>query len=951
MELLPVLNCWILCRSTNELGRVVQHLPDGRIRVEFGPDIPDRAVDLADCACGIRPGFVVQDVPLSAARRTLGVGTAVATRSIADVDQVAVQFHATGQMRWIPYQRLARIMDPKLQYVRGEMRFRDSGERTALNLMAHALRTWNEATGALDRLDVDPLPHQITLVHRILSSGDANWLIADDVGLGKTIEVGLLLGALERRQNLRRILVVVPSGLTRQWKDEMLAKFNRQFRIYGHDFEVERPEEWGLYERVIVSLDLAKPRASDDDGSNIATRFGMLLAAGKWDIVIFDEAHRLSRDDRGRTTLRFRLARALRERCDAVLLLTGTPHQGDTGKFKNLLRLVRPALEESIDRLDEDPSVVAEIVLRNRKIDVVDAEGRFIFRGLLVRRAELPNSPEALELERRLADYLRRGYKAGDALGGRSGRAIGFVMTIYRKLASSSVWALLVAMERRKQRLLGEAPRSVAEFDFEVEEPGEIAEDEDDLAERDLGESAKEFFDDERVQLDRVIEQARMCLRSDRKLQELLKLVKDLVVLQGQKLLIFTEYRATQLYVHKTLLERLKCASVLIHGGMSVDEKQGAISSFENDTPILISTEAGGEGLNLQRNCHVMVNYDLPWNPARLQQRIGRLYRYGQRERVVVVNLAAKDTIDNLVLATVLERLEAVVKQMGPVSTEYDERHSAEVLGELLDRLDINDLLNEARNGSIERTAERVDEAIKRAQDARRLQDDLLANVSTLADGSWKRLGSFTTRELAVFIKRASTMLGVDVSALDDPELFDLRLPDHLRGKFPEFGNRISVEARTSRAVTSRRQNRVLLDFSSDFVRYLVDCVTKSEFGGGYGVVLSEEQQLTAAMLVHYQNEQGEPRGVDLLVGSQVAGGKPQVDNSALRPLFGSYQTTGRPIINDPRVRNAAVEALLDRIEVHVAAASEESRHANGLFVLGVVEAVSSQTPGSVTSG
>ena len=939
-ELVPVLNCWIRENSSGELGRVVQHLPSGDIRVEFGPDTPHRAIKVEDCSCGIRPGFIVQDSPLSASRRTLGVGTAIATRSIAGVEQVSVQFHATGQTRWIPFQRLARIMDPKLQYIRGEMRFRDSGERTALNLMAHALRTWNEATGALDRLDVDPLPHQITLVHRILSSGNTNWLIADDVGLGKTIEVGLLLGALERRQNLRRILIIVPSGLTRQWKDEMLAKFDRQFRIYGRDFEVEQPGEWGLYERVIVSLDLAKPRSIDDDGNDVSTRFGMLLAAGKWDIVVFDEAHRLSRDDRGRTTLRFRLARALRERCDSVVLLTGTPHQGDVGKFQNLLKLARPDLDESIDRLDEDPMVVAEIVLRNPKIDVVDAGGNFIFRGVLVRRTEIPNSPETIELERRLGGYLRRGYRAGDTIGGRSGRAIGFVMTIYRKLASSSIWALFVAMTRKKQRLLGEPPAKLEDFDLDAEDQAEIGEDDDNLAEANPGNAADVFFDDELEELDRVLAQARACLAADRKVLELEKLIADLVIGQGKKLLIFTEYRATQQYLRKRIEQELGQASALIHGGMSVDEKQEAIEAFNADVPILISTEAGGEGLNLQRNCHVMVNYDLPWNPARLQQRIGRLYRYGQTEKVIVINVAAKDTIDNEILATVLERLEAVIRQMGPVSTEYDERHYSEVLGDLLDRMDINELLEEARTGGVERTSERVDEAIRKAQDAKKLQDDLLSNMSTLEGNSWQRLGAFTTADLAMFIKRSAGLCDAEVVSLDDPERFDLRLPENLRGRFSEFGNRTLIEARTARAVTSRYANRTLLDFSSSFVRFLVESVTRSEFGGGFGVVPARGgDRLIAAMLVHFQNEQGDPRGVDLIAGARNSDGRTEVDNSALRPLFDGYQPTERAVANDPTARKQAVDAVFDRIEAHVASVSEAARHSNGLFPIGIIEA------------
>lgn len=933
--LTPVVDCWIK-DAQGQLGRVIQHLPNGDLRVEFGHDVPHRAVSVREVTCGILPGFIVQDVPLSAARKTLGVGTAIALRSIAGVQQVSVQFHGSGETRWVPFERLARIMDPKLQYVRADMRYRDSGERTALNLMAHALRTWNEATGALDRLDVDPLPHQITLVHRILSSGDTNWLIADDVGLGKTIEVGLLLAALERRQNLRRVLIVVPSGLTRQWKDEMLTKFNRQFRIYGRDFEVEQPNEWGLYETVIVSLDLVKPRNADDLGSELSSRFGMILAAGKWDLVIFDEAHRLSRDAMGRTTLRFRLARSLREQTDSMVLLTGTPHQGDVGRFQNLLKLARPDLQESIDEIEIDPSIVPEIVLRNRKIDVVDAEGNFIFRGVLVRRAEIPSSPEAAELERRLAAYLRRGYRAGDEMGGRSGRAIGFVMTIYRKLASSSVWALYVSMTKRRQRLLGEIPVGPSENVFEADVETEVAEDADDLADSDFAGTAETFFEDELQSIDMVLTQARASLSADRKLLELEQIVADLVVGQGKKLLIFTEYRATQEYIRQRIEGELSLVSSLIHGGMTVDEKQNAISRFDGDIDVLISTEAGGEGLNLQHKCHVMVNYDLPWNPARLQQRIGRLYRYGQREKVVVINMATKDTIDNEVLATVLERLESVVRQMGSVSAEYDERHHAEVLGDLLERLDINELLEEARTGGVERTAERVDEAIRRARDSKQLQDDILSSVSPLDGSGWKHLGAFSTRDLASFVKRACRFADIQVIELPDVERFDLRLPEGLRGRFVEFGNRTLIEARTSRTGAG---NRVLLDFSTSFVRYLIEYVTRAEFGGGYGVVEGAgENSLIAAMLVHYQNEQGEPRGVDLLAASRRATGQVEVDNASLRSLFNSPQVTGRTLENDPQTRKDRIEATFDRIEADVSIRSEISRHAGGLFPIGIVE-------------
>lgn len=311
---------------------------------------------------------------------------------------------------------------------------------------------------------------------------------------------------------------------------------------------------------------------------------------------------------------------------------------------------------------------------------MVDSEGKFIFHGVLVRLANIPNSPETIELERRLSNYLARGYQAADRMGGNSGRAIGFVMTIYRKLASSSVWTLLVAMRRRRARLSGQGFAAASYTDLYGSEGIEIADGEDDAAGQDYG-TASSFFVEELDAIDSVIGQAEACLLADRKLLELLGVVGDLVLAQRKKLLIFTEYRATQEYLQRKLMEDLGVRSTLINGGMTVDDKQASIDAFEDDVDVLVSTEAGGEGLNLQRNCHVLVNYDIPWNPARLQQRIGRLYRYGQLEKVVVVNMTSTDTIDNEILTSVLTRLEHVVKQMSAVSSEYDDRHRSEVLG------------------------------------------------------------------------------------------------------------------------------------------------------------------------------------------------------------------------------------------------------------------------------
>ena len=254
------------------------------MRVEWGVERKSEWHPVEELSNGFRPGNVVQDRPRSNTRKPLGAGTVLTHRRIADREMVQVQLHSTEESRWLPYENLLRIRDASIKYRRAEALQSDSGERFRLKALAHALDSWNQVTGALDRLDVDPLPHQIDLVHRIMTSDQSNWLIADDVGLGKTIEVGLLLAAMKRRRQARRVLVVCPAGMVRQWQDEMKYKFNEDFRVYRIDFYIHQPSHWATYDKVIVSID----RAKSDSHSPI---FG---DSGEWDVIVFDEAHHLS---------------------------------------------------------------------------------------------------------------------------------------------------------------------------------------------------------------------------------------------------------------------------------------------------------------------------------------------------------------------------------------------------------------------------------------------------------------------------------------------------------------------------------------------------------------------------------------------------------------------------------------------------------------------------------
>lgn len=939
VDLVPIENAWVCPKdrpdqigfvtSTSNLnGQVV-------IEVDFGPGGKSR-LTIGEWGCGLRPGFTVQDVPLSGVRKTLGIGTVVEIREIATRQQALVQLHESGETAWLPFERLRRIMDPALKYRRADSLETDSAERVSLNILGHALKNWNEATGALDRLDVDPLPHQIALVHRIINSGQTNWLIGDDVGLGKTIEVGLLLAGLERRQNIRRMLLVVPSGLTRQWKDEMSLKFDRRFLIYGVDFRISDYREWGLFEHVIVSLDLAKPQSVDDDGSDTNTAFGIILAAD-WDVVVFDEAHRLSRDDKGRSTLRFKLAQALRQKTDSLVLLSGTPHQGDTGKFRNLLSLVRPDLRSAIDQIEFNSDVVREIVLRNRKIDAVDINGSFLFKGLIVRRIEITHDPDFSEMESDLKAYLRKGYQAGDDIGGSEGRAVGFVMTIYRKLASSSVTALHIALKNRLQRI----DQSISEA-----QPPTLSDEDDDDIDDNLVETAKSlskqpFFEDEAQMLGELIAKSAVCMRSDRKGAQLVDLVEKLVLQENRKVLIFTEYRATQAYLFYIIKLVLGTPPVMIHGGQTAEEKLAAVREFDGSASVLISTQAGGEGLNLHRNCHVMINYDLPWNPTKIIQRIGRLYRYGQLHKVLVFNFHARDTIDNEIVSTLVERVTTIVSEMSGVGPEFNEMgtYAADVMGDILERVDITALLDEARNGDVARTKDRIDAAIEEAKKAKAIQEEVLKGTDPL-EITKAAENHYSTEQVAQIIKRALPFLKIDIEGELDAEHFTLRLPLEMRGKFPEFGARTVVPVTTKRRDWRLESETVLLDFSTTFVQFLIRTITAAEFGGAYASFAAAPglPEFFSVFLARYQNDQGRPEGDKLIIIDKDGSGSFEVSNRILARLLERPQLTGLPRPRDAASRKSELEAASDRAEIVMAQDLSRFRHPNDLIVIAVGE-------------
>lgn len=885
---------------------------------------PRAWVAMSDLKPAYAPGQHVQHKPPRGRGLSLGSGIVLSTRSLGGFEQVLVQFAETGETRWLDWRVLAQAAPVELRIAKrltGQHKV-DHAERFRLRILSKALQIWNANTGAFGRLDIDPLPHQLDVARKVVTSPQARWLIADDVGLGKTIEVGLILHALSQRNRCRRVLIVCPSSLTKQWKDEMRAKFGRAFEIYQRDFRPEYAEEMRLRENVIISLDLAK---RDE-------HLARLIEAGFWDVIVFDEAHRLGRSETGEQTERYALAHKLRDRTHSLLLLTATPHQGKTRRFAALLELVRPDLLPEIRTLEMNPEVVGDIIIRNRKTRVTDAEGTLIFRGHDTLRHMVVPSPEMRIADKALRKYLSEGYRASaDAKDRMIGRAIGFVMTTYRKLASSSVAAIERALERRLERLRGFDAASALTIPSDDQLEGD-----DDLAEAGPIGEVGAFFADEASEVHAVLNLIRVARQSDAKLQTFLNDVVSPLLAQDQSLLVFTEYRATQSYLAEAIANAFPGVQVAtINGSMPLDEKMKNVRAFNGrEAQVMVSTEAGGEGLNLQDACHIMVNYDLPWNPARLVQRIGRLYRYGQTRRVQVINLQSDDGFDNSAITLLLDRVSTIAQDMASVAGEMKDALAAEVLGELMSYIDMESILERATSMKMEQTEEEIAEAIREAQKARAAEDDILQFASA---HQTRVSGGFDFRHMVSFVKGMAPIAGFAVRGeMHGGKTLELELAEEDIGRWPEFGRRSVVRLTADHARAIADPSLVSMDFEAGFVSDLSELASdRLAFDGLYAETETDgvaNEDVVGVHQVRWQGLSGELLEEELIALSGKKDGAKELAHEEfaellLRPMDSVPAST--PSDED----RLTAKAFATGVESFISRAAETDRMPSSVFM------------------
>ena len=516
--------------------------------------------------------------------------------------------------------------------------------------------------------NVIPLPHQLKALTKAMSKKQVRYLFADEVGLGKTIEAGLVMRELKLRGLAKRILVCAPKGLVSQWVSEMQIHFNESFQLMLPGEQKPQNEHdniWSRYDQVVCPVDSIKPIESRKGWSlkqlneYNKLRFDDLLAAG-WDLIIIDEAHRLG----GSTdqVARYKLGQGLAEAAPYLLLLSATPHQGKSDAFHRLMALLDAEAFPDVSSVSQER--VQPFVVRTEKRIAIDGEGKPLFcprQTEMVAVAWKAQHGLQRHLYEEVTEYIKEGYNQAQA---KQQNAIGFLMILMQRLVSSSSAAISRTLARRlkvleNKRVEEELPLAFADEWADLDGQTQLDK---------LLAQCQTSLENEKNEVRRLLALAEQCVstENDAKAEALLDWLYRLQQEEGDpylKMLVFTEFVPTQEMLAQFFVER-GISVVSLNGSMDLSERKKVQAAFASDTRILISTDAGGEGLNLQF-CHVIVNYDMPWNPMRMEQRIGRVDRIGQQHIVRALNFVLEGTVEHRVREVLEAKLQIILEEFG----------------------------------------------------------------------------------------------------------------------------------------------------------------------------------------------------------------------------------------------------------------------------------------------
>jgi SNF2 family DNA or RNA helicase len=737
-------------------------------------------------------------------------------------------FFGTGERR-VPLASIRRELSRTERILRAVSGGADRGRKAWLSYEAHALPVM-ESASALTSAKIDLLPHQVVLTHRIATASPRRYLIADEVGLGKTIETALILRELASRGELTRALIVVPAGLVNNWHRELNEVFNLDFEVFGSEGDItdRKTNAFAKHDRLIASIDTLKRPA----------RIKRLLDAPRWDLVVFDEAHHLTAYRTGgkvRKTDNYKLAEALKDHSRDLMLLSATPHQGNHFQFWMLAQLLNPTLFGSPEEMLENRHRLNTVMFRRTKADACQPDGSPLFARRWVHTESFVMGEEERRFYEKLREYLEDGFDLARRQGG-NGRALGFLMAIFQKIAASSFAAVRRTLKRRLLMLtLHEAFLRDKDLDIEgrerlTEEARELIHQEFNLSRDSIGRSEVDRvlaelkyrlvkkLDEEALELasdpygseysavhaeeaaSAVVE---MHLPEERlRIGELLnafpkqretktqKLLDGLGTLWRQnpteKIVVFATYLGTVDLIAREIDQTFPGQGVVVLRGGDHGAKVAAERRFrQKDGPrVMVCTAAGREGINLQF-ARILFNFDLPWNPMDIEQRIGRIHRYGQNHTAQVYNLVLSDTIEGRIFLLLDEKLTEIARTVGKVDDKGNvaEDLRAQILGQLSERLNYDRLYQEALSDpELKRTHVELEAALSNSREARLVVFDLFQDLDGFSLDDYKPFSDVSSSldRLVGFLSAAVADRQQRLVKVDD-ETYDLVTVDGAR--------------------------------------------------------------------------------------------------------------------------------------------------------------------------
>lgn len=611
------------------------------------------------------------------------------------VSIIAIQWYGTNVVE-ITYKNNAGVPGTQLLYREdeGNIQIKDSHLPWSFDADGNQMRIASEAYRislahlfdpylAVHTSSVEPLPHQISAVYQeMLPRLPLRYVLADDPGAGKTIMTGLFIKEMIARGSLKRCMIVAPGSLVEQWQDELFQKFHLHFEILTND-RMESAATGNIFNEVDLCICRLDKLARNDDIQG-------KLKASEWDLIVCDEAHKMSAtiwSGEVKYTRRFSLGRLLSNITKNFLLLTATPHNGKEEDFHLFLSLIDPDRFEGVHGNTQQSVDVSDVMRRLVKEELLKFDGTPLFPERIAYTVNYDLSILEAQLYTAVTNYVQEEFNRADSLNNERKTTVGFALTILQRRLASSPEAIYQSLRRRRERLeqrlaeekLGKRAMDIATSFVEFDDD-DLPYDEQEKMEEQVVDHASaaatiaelEAEIETLKQLELMANKVRIS-GVDRKWDELSRLLQDnekMFGINGQreKLIIFTEHKDTLNYLANKIRSLLGNNEVVItiHGGMLRDERRKAEQLFKQDigVRVLVATDAAGEGINLQR-AHLMINYDLPWNPNRLEQRFGRIHRIGQTEVCHLWNLVASETREGFVFQRLFQKLEEERQALG----------------------------------------------------------------------------------------------------------------------------------------------------------------------------------------------------------------------------------------------------------------------------------------------